>query len=114
MGLPLAARTLGNILNAKLDEGHWRSILESEIWELNQHRNDILPVLESSYHYLLAHLKPCFSYCALFPKGHQFDKDSLVQMWIAQGFVAAQGKARLEDVGSGYFDDLLHRSLSEA
>jgi hypothetical protein len=45
----------------------------------------------------------------LFPKGFVFDKDLLVQLWIAQGFVDAEGDCSLEAIANGYFNDLVSR-----
>jgi hypothetical protein len=57
-------------------------------------------------------LKHCFAYCSLFPKDCEFERSTLIQLWIAQGFVKSSDQHRcLEDVGNEYFMDLLWRSF---
>ncbi|XP_066343905.1 putative disease resistance protein RGA3 isoform X2 [Miscanthus floridulus] len=51
-GSPLAAKTLGRLLNMRLTEEHWRTIQKSELWELPHEENEILPALQLSYLYL--------------------------------------------------------------
>ncbi|KAG1368299.1 putative disease resistance RPP13-like protein 1 [Cocos nucifera] len=46
-GSPLAAKTLGGLLNSDLHERHWRNIMNSEIWELKQGR--ISPWMAQSF-----------------------------------------------------------------
>ena len=72
----------------------------------------IIPALLLSYYNLPSHLKRCFAYCALFPKDHEFDKESLILLWMAQNFVqcSQQGKSP-DEVGEQYFNDLLSRSF---
>ncbi|CAD6220370.1 unnamed protein product [Miscanthus lutarioriparius] len=41
--------------------------------------------------------------------GFAFDKDLLVQLWTAQGFVDAEGDCSLEATANGYFNDLVSR-----
>ncbi|KAG6535124.1 hypothetical protein ZIOFF_000081 [Zingiber officinale] len=41
-GSPLAAKILGGLLSMKLDEQHWNSILDSELWQLPQEENGIM------------------------------------------------------------------------
>ncbi|XP_042492606.1 putative disease resistance protein RGA1 isoform X2 [Macadamia integrifolia] len=108
-GLPLALKSLGSLLRNKLDEYEWEFILKSDIWDLEG--DDILPALSLSYHNLPAHLKLCFVYCSLFPKGYSFRKDALVLLWMAEGFVPSKQVERMEDIGNQYFDDLLQRSF---
>lgn len=67
-GSPLAAKTIGLLLRMNLNAKHWANILNSELWELEQEKTDILPPLHLSYMYLPAHLKRCFSFCAVYPK----------------------------------------------
>ena len=120
MESPLATKTLGGLLSVDLDEEHWRSIMESEIWELQQGENDILPVLKLSCQYLPDCLKQCFAYCSLFPKdchfdkdSCHFDKDSLIQMWMAQGFIRPKGTMRMEvlHVGVGSISNLTNAAV---
>ncbi|XP_077215801.1 putative disease resistance protein RGA3 [Tasmannia lanceolata] len=108
-GLPLAIEALGGLLRSNTDENKWKNILESEMWEISKMSNDIIPILKFSYDHLPAYLKQCFVYCSLFPKDYEFDKDTLIQLWIAEGFI--QSEKRLEDIGSDYFDDLTWRSF---
>ncbi|XP_077217625.1 putative disease resistance protein RGA4 [Tasmannia lanceolata] len=108
-GLPLAIEALGGLLRSNTDEKKWRNILESDMWAISEMKDDIIPILKVSYDHLPAYLKQCFVYCSLFPKDYEFYKDTLIQLWIAEGFI--QSENRLEDIGSDYFDDLTWRSF---
>ncbi|XP_073108383.1 putative disease resistance protein RGA4 isoform X1 [Elaeis guineensis] len=110
-GLPLAGRVLGSLLKTKLDEDHWKMILESEWWEHEYVLDNILPSLALSYEHLNANLKQCFTYCSIFPKSYMFEKDQLVEMWMAQGFVQSknQERMRMEDIGRQIFNELTSR-----
>ncbi|WCJ39044.1 Disease resistance protein RGA2 [Euphorbia peplus] len=112
-GLPLAAKALGGLLHGKTEVEEWTMILQSDIWELgeDEDENEILPALRLSYNHLPSHLKQCFLYCSIFPKDHNFEKETLVLLWMAEGFVQPKRRRRLEDVASDYFDDLLRRSF---
>ncbi|CAL9114464.1 unnamed protein product [Musa textilis] len=109
-GLPLAARTVGGLLKAQMNEKHWGNIAGSEIWQLPQDEEGVLPVLQLSYLCLPSHLRRCFVFCSLFPKDHQFDEKHLVRLWMAEGYVA-QDNMTLEAVGSGYFRELVNWSF---
>ncbi|XVF22899.1 hypothetical protein REPUB_Repub12eG0210400 [Reevesia pubescens] len=104
-GLPLAVKTLAGLLRTKLDYKDWEAVSKSKMWDLTEEKGGILPTLGLSYHHLPSHLKPCFAYCSLVPKGYEFDRDELVFLWIAAGFV------QLQDLGREYFSDLLSRSF---
>uniref|UniRef100_I1PWU7 Uncharacterized protein n=1 Tax=Oryza glaberrima TaxID=4538 RepID=I1PWU7_ORYGL len=110
-GLPLAARALGSLLCAKDNEDDWKNILESEIWELPSDKNNILPALRLSYNHLPPILKRCFAFCSVFHKDYVFEKDILVQIWMAVGYIQPQGRRRMEEIGNNYFDELLSRSF---
>ncbi|CAI0461770.1 unnamed protein product [Linum tenue] len=68
---------------------------------------------DSCYHYLPSHLKRCFAYCAIFPKDYDFEKDELVYLWMAEGFIEQQsrGNKLMEELGDEYFNDLVSRSF---
>ncbi|GMI75785.1 hypothetical protein like AT3G14470 [Hibiscus trionum] len=111
-GLPLAAKTLGGLLRTKGNCQEWEDVLKSKMWDLPEERSGILPALRLSYHHLPFHLKRCFSYCALFPKDYEFEKDELVLLWMAEGFLQqAKGKKQMKDIGKEYFHDLWTRSF---
>ncbi|XP_049387932.1 putative disease resistance RPP13-like protein 1 [Solanum stenotomum] len=109
-GLPLALKTLAGMLRSKSEVEEWKRILRSEIWELPY--NDILPALMLSYNDLPAHLKRCFSYCAIFPKDYPFRKEQVIHLWIANGLVPQEDEI-IEDSGNQYFLELRSRSLFE-
>ncbi|XP_034893045.1 putative disease resistance RPP13-like protein 1 [Populus alba] len=109
-GLPLAAKTLGGLLHSVGDVRQWEKISNSSLW--GSSNENIPPALTLSYYYLPSHLKRCFAYCAIFPKGYVFQKDGLITEWMAQGFlVQPRGVEEMEDIGEKYFDDLVSKSL---
>ena len=108
-GLPLAAEAAGSALSNSISWEHWKEVLENGLWAGSEAKNLVLPVLKVSYDHLPTPLKRCFAFCSLFPKGFVFDKDVLVQLWTAQGFVDAEGDRSPEVIASGYFNDLVSR-----
>ncbi|XP_027923034.1 putative disease resistance RPP13-like protein 1 [Vigna unguiculata] len=110
-GLPLALKTIGCLLYTKASISDWKSVLESDIWNLPKELG-IIPALLLSYQHLPSHLKRCFAYCALFPKDYEFDKKELILLWMAEDFLRhSQHIENVEEVGEQYFDDLLTRSF---
>ncbi|XP_015894121.3 putative disease resistance RPP13-like protein 1 [Ziziphus jujuba] len=82
-GLPLVAETLGGLLHYKETKEEWEMILKSEILDFSHEDSKIRPVLMLSYSYLPLHLKRCFVFCSIFPKGYEFHKHQLVLLWMA-------------------------------
>ncbi|XP_057949539.1 putative disease resistance protein RGA3 [Malania oleifera] len=113
-GLPLAATVLGGIMHYKREKQDWLSILNSDIWDLPENEDGILPVLKLSFDSLpSSSLKRCFAYCAIFPKDFTIERDDLVELWMAQGLLQPSEKSRMEmeDLGYEYFKILLYNSL---
>ncbi|KAI5343346.1 hypothetical protein L3X38_011222 [Prunus dulcis] len=111
-GLLLAAQTLGGLLRCNIDSEEWNRILNSNIWYLPYGTTDILPALWLSYYYLPAQLKRCFVYCSIFPKDYEFEKEDVIQLWMAEGLVTQVDNGKIkESVARKYFDELLSRSL---
>ena len=88
----------------------WESIRQNENLLLLQHGNDnVLRVLKLSYDKLPTHLKQCFTYCDLFPQDYEIEKQLLVQLWIAQGYIQSSNRdEQLEDMGDRYFEESYH------
>ncbi|ONI21026.1 hypothetical protein PRUPE_2G046000 [Prunus persica] len=111
-GLPLAAETLGGLLRFDTNYEEWNSILNSNIWELPPEKCNTMPALRLSYHYLPTHLKQCFAYCSIFPKGYEFQKEDIVLLWVAESLIPqAESEKRMEELTKKYFDDLLSQSF---
>ncbi|KAK4551207.1 hypothetical protein RGQ29_032466 [Quercus rubra] len=115
-GVPLAVTNLGSLLCSNRDERFWSSIRDSDIWELEQEDDFILPILKMSYDHLPSHLKPCIAYLALFPKDYNFNSTELIRSFMANGLLRRKLSARsffheVKDIGFSFtfkMHDLLH------
>ncbi|XP_037425068.1 disease resistance protein RGA2-like [Triticum dicoccoides] len=125
-GLPLAIRTIAALLRLK-NHNQWFSILDSDVWkDAILTTTGIVPALQLSYDHLSSEEKICFSLCAIFPKDSQMDKDMLIQLWMANDFIASETRGLqifdvlvwrcfLQDVQiqkdllSAYEDEKIHR-----
>lgn len=89
------------------------NVLISSIWDLTKEEDcEIIPALFLSYHHLPCHLKRCFTFCALFPKDYEFDKDGLIELWMTENFIQCPRQSKSPgEVGEQYFDVLLSRSF---
>ncbi|KAH0642788.1 hypothetical protein KY289_033762 [Solanum tuberosum] len=110
-GVPLAAKTLGGLLRFKREEREWKHVRDNEIWNLPQDERSILPVLRLSYHHLPLDLRQCFSYCAVFQKDTKMEKENLIALWMAHGFLLSKGNLDPEDVGNEVWNELYLRSF---
>ncbi|KAJ7943924.1 Disease resistance protein [Quillaja saponaria] len=110
-GVPLAAKALGGLLRFKNEEKEWVHVKESELWNLPQDESCVLPALRLSYFNLSLNLRQCFAYCAIFNKDERLDKEHLIHLWMANGFISSSGNMEAEDVGNEVFAELYWRSL---
>ncbi|KAL3380647.1 hypothetical protein AABB24_001014 [Solanum stoloniferum] len=112
-GVPLAAKALGSLMCLKNQKSEWSFIRDCAMWDLMGHEDGagILSALKLSYEYLPTHLKQCFAYCSIFPKGYRINKNTLIHLWMAEGFVPSSESIPPEEVGNGYFNELLWRSF---
>ncbi|KAM0954490.1 putative leucine-rich repeat domain superfamily, winged helix-like DNA-binding domain superfamily [Dioscorea sansibarensis] len=105
----------GCLLCSNTDLNDWKIILNADIWKSKPDELYGIPAaLWLSYQHLPSHIKRCLAYCSVFPRGHIFNKEDLIHMWIAQGLIQPQEGARMEDSGVEYFDYLVHRSFFES
>ncbi|KAJ4803455.1 Disease resistance protein [Rhynchospora pubera] len=104
---------LGDQLRRENDKGKWNEIIlkMGERCAFPEERNDFISSMRSSYSRLPSILKPCLAYCSIIPEGQQFEKEWIVQLWMAQNFIAKESEQRVEDTGSTYFDWLVERSF---
>ncbi|XP_047944127.1 putative disease resistance RPP13-like protein 1 [Salvia hispanica] len=108
-GLPLAANVVGGALCNKSEE-EWLSIEEK--WLSHDEGDRITKILKLSFDNLsLPSLKKCFAYCSLFPKGRRIKIHELIEYWMAEGFLEANGTNEMECLGDKFMKVLLHNSL---
>ncbi|XVF29614.1 hypothetical protein REPUB_Repub15cG0137200 [Reevesia pubescens] len=113
-GVPLVAIVIGGTMCNKLDKDEWVSLRDSFLWDSLEKSEGIVGVLRLSFDRLSSPaLKQCFVYCSIFPKDFRIQKQQLIQLWMAEGFLLQSKGSSLafEDIGNEYFDDLLSNSL---
>ncbi|KAL5975430.1 hypothetical protein ACLOJK_019752 [Asimina triloba] len=110
-GVPLSIKVMAHEMNFRRTVADWHSVLDSGMMSSPRVADKNLPPFLRSYYNLPPHLKQCFIYCSLFPKGAVLVKAKLVKLWIAQDFIRREGNREIEHIGTEYFDDLVERSM---
>ncbi|RHN38915.1 putative P-loop containing nucleoside triphosphate hydrolase, leucine-rich repeat domain, L [Medicago truncatula] len=111
-GVPLAIRTLGGLLQGKSKQSEWNNVLQGDFWRLCQDENSIVPVLKLSYQNLSPQQRQCFAYCSIYPKDWEIEKDELIQLCIAQGYLDCSPEVELnEDIGNQFVKIFLTKSF---
>lgn len=65
-----------------------------------------------SYHHLDEPLNRCLSYCSIFPKRHRLQRDEIINMWVAEGFIEVSDAGEdMEEGCARYFDELVDASF---
>jgi disease resistance protein RPM1 len=111
-GLPLALVTIGGLLASRFEED-WEKVLVclgSEL-EMNPSAERVKRILDLSYTDLPYHLKPCLLYLSIFPEDFEIKRGTLVRRWMAEGYVRGRRDMTPEEVGKGYFYELINRNL---
>ena len=100
-GLPLVIATIASLLSTKDKvESEWRRVLDglnSKV-EMNSQFPVIQKILSLSYYDLPNSVRSCFLYFGVFPEDYSIYDEKLFKLWIADGFVKANGE---KNVGRG-------------
>jgi hypothetical protein len=115
-GVPLFIISVASLLAVGPKTMHrWRDILEVFCSGLELGHNDTIRslrgIISLSYYNLPSHLKACLLHASVFPEDHLIRRDSLVRMWIAEGFIQEKQGYNLFEVGQSYVDELLKSSM---
>ncbi|TVU01659.1 hypothetical protein EJB05_52890 [Eragrostis curvula] len=117
-GVALAAQAIGYILRIKTEFNQWVSVKDSGFWNVSSSSSgsspydNVLASLKLSYSTMPPHLRLCFGYCAVFPKGSNMAKDKLIYQWRALGFIkASDGFATWQQLGENCIKQLLEMSF---
>ncbi|WVZ51608.1 hypothetical protein U9M48_002737 [Paspalum notatum var. saurae] len=111
-GIPLAIITMASLLAGKQRE-EWLNVQSSIRFsdKDNQQVANTMGILAYSYYDMPFHLRICFLYLSVFPEDYVIDKDRLIWMWIAEGFIHREQGVCLFELGERYFNELLNRSM---
>ena len=89
-GLPLALATIGRAMAGKNTPQEWEraiQVLKTYPSKLSGMGDHVFPILKFSYDNLPNDtIKSCFLYLAIFPEDHEILSESLVLLWIGEGF----------------------------
>lgn len=110
-GVPLVAKALGYVMNKHCTKEAWIALKDSNILEIKDDDYGIMSGLMLSYYHMPSHQKLCFMYCSVFPKSHNIDHDSLIQQWVALGFIQGDHGISLHQVGQDCINDFLGMSF---
>ena len=112
-GLPLVIGILGGILQGKTEEKQWYHIID-DLSNLDhvKYGRITMRMLKLSYKNLSPQLQQCVAYCSLYPKDWQIEKDELIQLWMAQGYLELSGEHDfMENTGNQFVMTLLKKSI---
>ncbi|KAF4347030.1 hypothetical protein F8388_003310 [Cannabis sativa] len=104
-GLPLVAKVLGGLMYYRKSLSQWNDILQNKLWDSKVVEEEIFAPLMLSFYDLSPLEKCCYSYCSLFPKDYRFERETMIDMWMSQGYV---GDSK---TGKECFNSLVMRSF---
>uniref|UniRef100_A0A0D9XR02 Protein kinase domain-containing protein n=1 Tax=Leersia perrieri TaxID=77586 RepID=A0A0D9XR02_9ORYZ len=117
-GLPLAIVLVGGLLSSKFEIPHaWNRTFNQLESELQKHENRnqvykrVQAILNVCYLELSDELRNCLLYCRLFPEHYPISRDSLIRLWVAEGFVLSEQNNTPEVVAEGNLMELIHRNM---
>nr|GMC85097.1 disease resistance protein RPM1-like [Ipomoea batatas] len=113
-GLPLAIVVIARVLATKSGSiEEWERFQQSLNiqMESNDRMKSMKNLLSLSYYDLPYYLKYCFLYLSIFPEDVIINKNIVIRLWIAEGFIRENNQQVKEEVAEAYLNELLHRNL---
>ncbi|XP_057775577.1 putative late blight resistance protein homolog R1A-10 [Salvia miltiorrhiza] len=114
-GLALSIVVIGgSLLKSPRTVGYWKSVAEDiESSPNSKEKQESLDVLFSSYNHLPPRLKPCFLHIGVLKSINYANLDilSIIQLWVAEGFLKSNGGQVLEEIAEDYLKELVDRNL---
>ncbi|KAK1626166.1 hypothetical protein QYE76_000481 [Lolium multiflorum] len=112
-GLPLAIVSTGSLLSTRQTNQHaWNHVYNHLRSKLHTN-NHVQEILQLSYHDMPGDLRNCFLYCSMFPEDYPISGESLVRLWVAEGFAVKTDDITPEEVAEGNLMELIGRNMLE-
>ncbi|XP_048447241.1 disease resistance RPP13-like protein 4 isoform X1 [Pyrus x bretschneideri] len=115
-GLPLAIKTLGSLLAAKVDSLlKWTDISKKFHALTTEGENvDVINSLQLSYDELPhTSLKQCLLCVSIYPEDFEIDAEQLIHWWVGEGLVQQKDSKTAIELGYEYLAELVNRCLLE-
>jgi len=79
---------------------------------MGEDKDCVMSSLRLSYQDLSPPLKQCFAYCSLYPKSWEIEKNELILLWMAEGYLQSSDSVQqMEDLGNEFVNTLLKKSF---
>ncbi|XP_078165367.1 inactive disease susceptibility protein LOV1-like [Carex rostrata] len=111
-GLPLALVLVGSLLSLKETISDiWKKV-KDELYALKNEDKILSNIMNYCYEDLPSFIKPCFLYLACYPEGYEIPSRSLINIWVAEGFISKKKEEETaEETAYKYLEQLVERSL---
>ncbi|KAL2898720.1 putative disease resistance protein RGA3 [Bienertia sinuspersici] len=104
---PHLLKLIASFLSSKhtIDEwGNFHDCLQKSYQDLS--KTNLLKFNLRSHEEVLPNIEQCKSYCSLFPKDYEFNKNDLIHLWDSQEYLQNATESPEELVGEEYFGEL--------
>lgn len=112
-GLPLAIVSIGGLLSSLPPTSYVWNEMYNQLRSELVNNNNVRAVINLSYHDLPGDLRNCFLYCSMFPEDYPMSRESLVRLWVAEGFAVRKEQSTPEEMAERYLRELIHRNMLE-
>jgi hypothetical protein len=113
-GQHLALALIGGLLSLKQPSYDTWDLVKNSLGEIKGSENlatdnHMLRIFSYCYNDLPYFLKPCFLYLACYPINYKIPARSLIEIWIAEGFVTPEKGETREETANKYLEQLVQR-----